>query len=450
LSKNKALLEKKISSEIELNRKLKSYFTNFVASFCILVDRKTDLANVIEYDLEGLFNNIIGNEKKAKHVNEMLNANVISYGSIGDENSESASCECCYTSQKDCFASLTESNNTIVNKYSRACVNFTAFTPKVQDLHDELDGWKFELSAKFTDMYRNLKFFKISRHDIKIENGCLEQLSDLREIELIKNKLVSIPSSIFKLKTLEIIRIVDNPVQSITAQKDLFESLSSLKYLELSYLKLDIKMLEKEASIKLPSSLKELHLIGLPVDFMIFDVTKCKQSLTKLTFSGVSWVNIYDYGGNNAILSMEHCMNEMNTKNMIFSKKQITSLIPKFDDNGNGFLETEEVIKLNAYIYKKFLRLGLNLTKEEQNIKSGVPLCIFDCVNLVELNLSYQAIRFIPDEIENLKSLKKLNLSNCILLHSVSAKCGNMELEELKLDNCMSLKTPPLEVNFIS
>ncbi len=369
------------------------------------------------------------------------------------ESYECSQCECYFANKYidrpylDNLSPSEGNNSTKPNKYSRACTRFCAQSSDIsqEEVTDESKKRILKVSNTFAEMYKGLNFFEINNHDIEIESGCLDKLTDLREIQLIKNRITSIPPAIYNHKQLEVIRIIGNPVKSISAKEDLFENLPNLKYLELSFLKLNAKSQSKE-SIKLPSSLVELSLIGLPVDFMIFDLTNCSKSLKKVTFRGVSWVNIYDYGGNNAILSTDHCIFEMNTRNLIFTRKQINSLIQKFDDNGNGFLETEEVIKLNAYIFKNFLRLGLNLTKDEQNVQSGIPSSIFTCVNLVELDLSYQAIRLIPDEIENLKNLKKLNLSNCILLHTISAKCSNLDLIDLQLENCMSLKTPPLEI----
>lgn len=62
------------------------------------------------------------------------------------------------------------------------------------------------------------------------------------------------------------------------------------------------------------------------------------------------------------------------------------------------------------------------------------------------LDLSYQAIKNIPDEIENLVNLKKLILDSCILLTSISPSLAKLHLTYLSVIGCPSLKTPPPEI----
>jgi hypothetical protein len=45
-----------------------------------------------------------------------------------------------------------------------------------------------------------------------------------------------------------------------------------------------------------------------------------------------------------------------------------------------------------------------------------------------------------------LRNLKYLKLKYCVLLESLSAKLGKLALNELDLTGCISLKTPPLEI----
>jgi leucine-rich repeat kinase 2 len=66
--------------------------------------------------------------------------------------------------------------------------------------------------------------------------------------------------------------------------------------------------------------------------------------------------------------------------------------------------------------------------------------------NLKYLDLSYQSIKQIPDEIENLKHLERLILKSCIFLESISPKLANLNLSQIDLFNCSSLKTPPREI----
>jgi hypothetical protein len=71
---------------------------------------------------------------------------------------------------------------------------------------------------------------------------------------------------------------------------------------------------------------------------------------------------------------------------------------------------------------------------------------IFSLRNLTELSLEYQAIKSIPDAIQNLENLAVLNLNCCIELETLSAHIGSLPLKELNLAGCVSLKTPPIEI----
>ena len=63
-----------------------------------------------------------------------------------------------------------------------------------------------------------------------------------------------------------------------------------------------------------------------------------------------------------------------------------------------------------------------------------------------ELDLSFQAIKCIPDEINKLVNLTKLKLNGCLLLTSISSQVSVLPLNELAINNCPSLKTPPPEI----
>ncbi len=111
-------------------------------------------------------------------------------------------------------------------------------------------------------------------------------------------------------------------------------------------------------------------------------------------------------------------------------------------------LSLAEIQKLNAYIYKKYPRLGEKLSKEDEiNFKCGIPNVIFTMKNLVSLNLSYHGIIRVTDEIGQLINLKELLLDNCIRLESLSGKIASLPLVRISLANCLSLKTPPIEIS---
>jgi Leucine-rich repeat (LRR) protein len=112
-------------------------------------------------------------------------------------------------------------------------------------------------------------------------------------------------------------------------------------------------------------------------------------------------------------------------------------------------LTPSETHQFNAYIYKKYPRLGEKIQKDyEFSLRDGIPMVIFSLSNLVSLNLSYHGIINVADEIGQLKNLRELLLDNCIRLESISGKIANLpNLTKISLINCLSLKTPPIEIS---
>ncbi len=62
--------------------------------------------------------------------------------------------------------------------------------------------------------------------------------------------------------------------------------------------------------------------------------------------------------------------------------------------------------------------------------------------------MSYQAIKNIPDEIEKLVNLTKLDLQSCIHLTNLSPNLTKLPLSYLNVNGCLSLKTPPPEIQY--
>ena len=101
-------------------------------------------------------------------------------------------------------------------------------------------------------------------------------------------------------------------------------------------------------------------------------------------------------------------------------------------------LKSNDIYKINAYIFTKFPRVG--------DKGDAIPKFIFELKNLVYLDLSNQSITSVPDEIEKLTQLNELILDNCIKLKEISAKIADLPLKNISLVNCLSLQTPPAEI----
>jgi hypothetical protein len=401
-----------LGGEFKLNHKLKSYFSGLFASLCMLIDSNL-FQDQLEVDADEIFNKAPNPEQARKDLFDCADS--------------SSQCQCS-------SAEMKSGGQITGNKYSRACISVkleTGWTSKKGDEKRPV----VKINSKFVNEYNNLKFLEIWQNGLDLESDeCLARFHDLHELKFMDNALTAIPKSVYKIKSLKTLQVGNNSIQSLENE---FADLTRLEKLYLWYAN---KIVVKGPGLLLPQSLEELRMNEIVLDFIPFDLTSCSQSLQVLEFTGVSLIKV----NANTIMTTEQIVSHFN---VLSTEKQIMNLIPHFDYDGSGVLENDEITSLNAFIFKKFPRLGLNISKENENVESGVPLSIFFLCNLVELDLSYQAIRFIPDQIAGLKKLKKLNLSNCILLHTISGQVGYLtELEQLSLENCLSLKTPPAEI----
>ena len=74
------------------------------------------------------------------------------------------------------------------------------------------------------------------------------------------------------------------------------------------------------------------------------------------------------------------------------------------------------------------------------------PQVLCKLPSLVQLDLRYQGFHSLPPSIANLRKLSEFWLSNCPLLETLPASLGSLTFENLTLDECPSLKTPPREI----
>lgn len=275
----------------------------------------------------------------------------------------------------------------------------------------------------------------------------------LLKIQWENNQLESIPKSIFNLKSLKSLEITNNPIKKLNY--DGLSNMVNLEILELCRLNLKESFEIKSELKPLPKTVKILILSSLRLDYIPFDLSRNESSLNELVFSGIPWfssdsfININDSfktpsrrnQAGNITINRDVLIEKLNE---IFQKEESIKIFNYFDSSRRGFLNIEELNKLNAFLFKRFPRLGGNSSYLEYG---GITEGIFKLSNLRLLNLSYQAIKFIPDQIENLKQLEKLFLSDCILLETISPKLSGLkELKELNLNECISLKTPPPEI----
>ena len=96
------------------------------------------------------------------------------------------------------------------------------------------------------------------------------------------------------------------------------------------------------------------------------------------------------------------------------------------DGDSQGTLNAKEIQRVNAVLYNRFPRLGLHGDKDELG---GFPPVLFKMTSLRHLDLSYQALRRIPEQIKDLTNLNALSLTNNPQLHSISGEVGILPLK---------------------
>ena len=270
----------------------------------------------------------------------------------------------------------------------------------------------------------------------------------LKTIQLENNQIDTLPDSIFSLKSLKSIELTNNPIRKLIS----FSKFKNLEVIHLENLKISYSEF-KNGPLKFPANLRRLVLDKLRLNVMPFDLTGSSASkLEELVFTGIPWISATPgrgYAGTTPTIRRGIAMDAskesvLEQLNRTFDAQESAKLFSYFDSTNRSFLNLEELNKVNAFIFKRMPRLGDNDNFLDYG---GITPSIFELTRLTHLNLSYQAIKSIPNQIENLKNLEELLLNNCILLESISAKLSNLkQLKTLSLIECISLKTPPPEI----
>lgn len=408
----------------DLSRRMKRFFADVYQQLCVYLDETKTVAKVQ-----------ISINKFLDKIDKSTNTDSYTFTNNG--------CTSCSTALMPEFTDLAQKMNNI---YSLSCCSFRLHRTDALSLTQKL-----VINAEFIQKYPNLIYLNVENFQVEFseDDSIYEGFKCLREIELAKNNLKYLPEKFYNLEKISTIRIEENPIEYLAnprGVKSLEEVKNFMKSSNLVNLILNtVSIKEKDLFGKLPfdhtndkiivpKGLQMLALDNVSFGHLLFDLAPAESTLNSLSLTGVSWFN-FDI---NAMVREEQVESLLG---LHFDVDKVKKIYSYFDSTKRGYLNYEEVRKLNAYIYKMFPRLG-----KDKVYLGGLPDQIFRCVQLKILDLSYQSITFVPDQIEALVNLKELYLSNCIYLESLSTKIADLKLSILNLDNCLSLKTPPPEI----
>ena len=294
-----------------------------------------------------------------------------------------------------------------------------------------------KLNDLFAEAYANLKILTINNR-IEFESGgqnFFNKFKYLTKLQL--TDCGQLAASIFKLKLLKYLEITNNPNDLFNYN---FKGLSSLIHLKLDN---PIFASKNKQTLALPGSLQILELLNLNLNYLPFNIENCQ--LVRLKCSGIK---LCISANKNELTNLSQ-IKEIYSSYFSKSDEQLPELFNQIHQSKTEYLNHRELMKLNAFLFKRFSRLGDTISgspKYEGLAMSGIPPAVFDRTLLKELDLSGQAIKCLPDEIGSLVNLTCLNLDDCILLASLSARLAELPITVLNIKNCLSLITPPAEI----
>ncbi|CAF0705574.1 unnamed protein product, partial [Brachionus calyciflorus] len=397
-------------SELELSNHVRNYLKKFLINMSLILN-KNDLINQT-YNLNiKKYLNLLDRDLNSSEIYQFQK-------NLNQQSSHLAKCYFChladlnYNSKNDQGLNLSQK----ITKYSKFCTRFMLVA---------YEETSIDLDNRFAELFPNIRTLLLINPTLKIvEDSIFTKFIYLNQLRLINNNLQDIPRSILNLENLKSLAF-NNELISDNLN---FENMINLQTLEIK----NIEMKNTTRVINLPNCLRSLKVSNSSFSHFCFNLNK--ESIQEFELKGIPLLDLYKYSKNDSLISLENLISGFEGT-LLIKKEQIKKLFEFFDSNSNGYLDLNEIVKFNAFIFKKYNRLG-----------PQIPSIIFEMINLKTLELSYQAIEEIPDEIENLKNLKNLILNNCILLKSISPKLANMALEKLNLFNCLALKNPPPEI----
>ncbi|XP_064619612.1 uncharacterized protein LOC135483043 [Lineus longissimus] len=299
------------------------------------------------------------------------------------------------------------------------------------------------LPSDFFQQLRGLKEFKVERCNIKELPSNISLCTNLSSLKLNGSKITELPSGLTQLQ--DKLRELDISHLNLSSLPEVVTKLTKLEILTADCLLLD----PLPDTIGGLANLRELSMAGSCLSQLPKSFSNLKK-LTKLSLSGVPWPQV-KHGQYLTNAGFNDFLTKWNLKEY-FKRHQRQhgedhDILKPFDADDNLTLDPTEMGKLNAKIFNMFPRFGFyGKSKPVAESTGGFPKELLQLVNLTHLDLSYQGIVSVPEDISRLAKLETLLLSDNPYLTSVPGTIGSSPLERLDISDCPSMRTPPREI----
>jgi hypothetical protein len=407
----------KIKDDKLIRENMRSYFEDLFLSLSLCDGISELLSNVIDVKLA-----MPDDDPFMIIINEILNPpkrdNTPTIAMETQKLFDNQKCVYCSNSEK-----ITKSNLKSNDLYQASALNFGIISEK-KDKKEEI-----RLDFSVLSKYIEIKMFSIIDVDIiEMDDHLFDNNLNLFEVLFENNNIKKLPSSILKLTNLISLKIRNNFISNLTDSK-FFTSFTNLNAIELDNVSDGKHEMANSDLLLLPSKLSTLLHYNYKNDDLIYDFTQCQDNIEHLTLRGVDWIKSFDrsikfYNQGLLLKEFSHLM----------SDQELKHLYSHFCGTKRS-LDQEDILRFNTYIFKKYHRL------------KQLPIELFKLSNLVTLDISYQAITSLPDQIGDLKKLRLLVVDHCVHLESINPNITKCELiDNISIKECLSLKTPPPEI----
>ncbi|XP_064618850.1 uncharacterized protein LOC135482601 [Lineus longissimus] len=290
------------------------------------------------------------------------------------------------------------------------------------------------LPQDFFNDLQGLEEFSANKSHLRELPQGLDKCAHLTKLEFSGTNLTTLPTDMKQLKGR--LLHLDISMTNITAIPDVVFELVSLETLIAD----NLHLATLSESLKNLSNLLHLSLKGAVLSGLPKAITKLKK-LERLELAGIPWLDVKP-GHFITEQAFREYLRSINDEN----QQVLADIVPRFD-KFVSVIDEKEAGKLNAELFRVFTRFGFHGDYQPvEDRAGGFPPEIFELENLTYLDLSYQGVVFVPEDISRLTKLKTLLLNDNPYLTLLPGAVGNLPLERLAIDDCPSLKTPPPEI----